>query len=73
LILLKATLLPEILILPGATFTELNLTWATRVAAARVEATLLASGLVTIAFLLAMRLLIRDFFSIDIACSLFRF
>jgi hypothetical protein len=33
------------------------------------EATLLPSGLVTMAFLLAMRLLIRDFFSIDIACS----
>jgi hypothetical protein len=36
-----------------------------------LEATLLPSGLVTMAFLLAMRLLIRDFFSIDIACSWF--
>jgi hypothetical protein len=34
-----------------------------------VLATLLTSGLVTIAFLLAARLLIRDFFWMDIACS----
>jgi len=34
-----------------------------------VGATLLTSGLVTIAFLLAVRLLISDFFSIDITCS----
>jgi hypothetical protein len=38
-----------------------------------LEATLLPSGLVTMAFLLAIRLLIRDFFSIDIACSCFVF
>jgi hypothetical protein len=38
-----------------------------------VLATLVTSGLVTIAFLLAMRLLIRDFFSMDIAFSLFYF
>src|SRR5438309_12077300 len=37
-----------------------------------VELTVLTSGLVTIAFLLALRLLIRDFFSIDMACSLLR-
>ena len=35
-----------------------------------VGATLLTSGLVTIAFLLAVRLLISDFFSIAIACLL---
>ena len=34
-----------------------------------VGATLLTSGLVTMAFLLAVRLLISDFFSIDIAYS----
>jgi hypothetical protein len=36
-----------------------------------VDATLLTSGFVTIAFLLALRLLIRDFFSMDIACSFY--
>ena len=36
-----------------------------------VGAALVTSGLVTMAFLLALRLLIRDFFEIDIACSLF--
>src|SRR5258708_39947533 len=37
----------------------------------RLGATLLTPGLVTMAFLLAVRLLIRDFFSMDIACSSF--
>lgn len=36
----------------------------------RVGSALVTSGLVTMAFLLALRLLIRDFFEIDIACSL---
>jgi hypothetical protein len=35
-----------------------------------VASALVTSGLVTMAFLLALRLLIRDFFEIDIACSL---
>lgn len=39
----------------------------------RVGSALVTSGLVTMAFLLALRLLIRDFFEIDIACSLFLF
>jgi hypothetical protein len=34
-----------------------------------VEATLVASGLVAMAFLVAMRLLMSDFFSIDIFFS----
>jgi len=38
-----------------------------------VGATLLTSGLVTMAFLLALRLLIKDFFSMDIVCSSFSF
>jgi hypothetical protein len=38
-----------------------------------VGSALVTSGLVTMAFLLALRLLIRDFFEIDIACSLFLF
>src|SRR6266581_3700793 len=37
-----------------------------------VEVNWLTAGLVTMAFLVAMRLLISDFFSIDIACSSFR-
>jgi|SRR5438876_10147627 len=36
-----------------------------------VEVNWLTAGLVTMAFLVAMRLLISDFFSIDIACSYF--
>src|SRR5690242_16896639 len=35
-----------------------------------VGSALVTSGLVKMAFLLALRLLIRDFFKIDIACSL---
>jgi len=37
-----------------------------------VEPNWLTSGLVTMAFLVAMRLLISDFFSMDMACSSFR-
>jgi hypothetical protein len=47
------------------------LTWLSLVTDIFVDATLLASGLVTRAFLAALRLLIRDFFSIDICLSLF--
>ena len=39
----------------------------------RVGSALVTSGLVTMAFLLALRLLIKDFFEIDIACYLFLF
>jgi hypothetical protein len=58
----------------GFTATEFGFKATRGIAAVRArivlfEATLLPSGLVTMAFLLAMRLLIRDFFSIDIACS----
>jgi hypothetical protein len=49
------------------------LTWLSLVTDIFVDATLLASGLVTRAFLAALRLLIRDFFSIDICLSLLFF
>jgi hypothetical protein len=41
----------------------------TRAGCSFVESTLYASGLVAMAFLVAMRLLISDFFSIDIVFS----